>query len=78
MKTEMSIPSSLYQQSQRLAQQLNMSLPDFFLVALKDYVDHYQADDITTQLNQIYETEESRLEPEMAHIQHMSVGQEQW
>ncbi len=78
MKTEMSIPHPLYQRSQRLAQQLDMSLPEFFLVALKDYVEHYQHDDITKQLNQIYEADESTLEPDMAHLQHMSVGQEQW
>jgi hypothetical protein len=78
MKTEMSIPNPLYQRSQRLAQQLDMSLPDFFLVALKDYVDQYQHDDITQQLNRIYEAEESQLEPELAHLQHLSVGQEQW
>ncbi len=78
MKTEMSIPNPLYQRSQRLAQQLEMSLPEFFLVALKDYVEHHQHDDITKQLNQIYEADESTLEPDMAHLQHMSVGQEQW
>lgn len=78
MKTEMSIPNPLYQRSQQLAQQLEMPLSEFFIVALKNYVDLYPSDDVTRQLNEVYATESSALEPEIVRLQTASIGHESW
>lgn len=78
MKTEMSIPNPLYQRSQRLAQQLEMPLSEFFIVALKNYVDLYPSDDVTRQLNEVYATETSSLDPEIARLQAASIEHQPW
>ena len=78
MKTEMSIPNPLYQQSQHLAQQLEMPLSEFFILALKNYVDLYSSDDVTQQLDKVYATEASTLEPDLVQLQAASIGQETW
>ena len=78
MKADISIPNPLYEAATQLAQQLDMSLSEFFLAALTDYIDHYQRDDVTMQLNQVYETEDSTLDPGLAHLQTASLGHETW
>ncbi len=78
MKTEMSIPNPLYQRSQQLAQQLEMPLSEFFVVALKNYIELYSSDEVTRQLNDVYTTESSTLAPEFAHLQATSIGHEPW
>lgn len=76
MKADISIPKPLYEASTKLAQQLDISLSEVFLAALTDYIDHYQREDVTVQLNQVDETEDSMPEPGLAHLQTVSLGQE--
>jgi hypothetical protein len=78
MKADISIPNPIYETSEKLAQQLGMSLSDFFLAALTEYVAKYQKLDITERLNQVYESESSSLDPGLTNIQMISIGNEKW
>ena len=78
MKADISIPNPLYHTSEQLAAQLGMSLSDFFLEALTAYIAQYQNDDITAQLNQVYSTESSSLDPEFMSVQLASVENDAW
>jgi len=78
IKADISIPHSLYEASERLAQQLGMSFSDFFLTALAAYIAKYQMLDVTEQLNQVYDKESSSLDPLFTTIQVASLAQETW
>ena len=78
MKTDIFIPNPLYETSKKLAQQLGMSLSDFFLTALTTYIEQNQQGNITEQLNQVYETEPSPLDSEIITLQRASLERETW
>lgn len=78
MKTDISIPNPIFEASTKLAQKLDMSLSELYTAALAAYVATYTSEDITTQLNEVYETEESALEPELVALQVASIGEESW
>ena len=78
IKTDISLPDSIYETSERLAQQLGMSLSDFLLAALTAYIAKYQMRNITDQLNQLYETEPSSLDPGLTSIQVASLDHDTW
>ncbi len=78
MNTDISIPNPVYHTSEQLAAQLGMSLSDFFLEALTAYIAHYQHDEITAQLNQVYQTESSSLDPELMSRQLAVLEDDAW
>jgi len=78
MKTEISVPNSIYEAAERLAAALGMSLSEFYVAALAAYVATYQNGDITKKLNEVYTKEKSTMDPEMVAIQIASIGEEKW
>ena len=78
METEISIPNPIFEAATKLAQKLDMSLSELYTAALAAYVATYESEDVTAQLNEVYETEESVLEPEIVSLQVASIGGENW
>jgi len=78
MKSDISIPNPLFQSAQQLAENLGISLSDFYMAALSDYVISHEKGNVTEILNQVYETEPSEIEPELVTIQMISVGGDSW
>ena len=78
MKTDISIPNPIFEAATKLAQKLDMSLSELYTAALAAYVATYESEDVTAQLNEVYETEESVLEPELVALQVASIGGERW
>jgi len=78
MKTDVSIPNSIFEAAKQLAQKLDMSLSELYTAALTAYLATYQNEDVTEKLNELYETEPSSLEPELASLQVTSIDNESW
>ena len=78
MKTEISVPNSIYEAAERLAAALGMSLSEFYIAALTTYVATYQNGDVTKRLDEVYAKEQSTMDPEMVAIQIASIGEEKW
>lgn len=78
MKTDISIPNPIFEAATKLAQKLDMSLSEFYTAALAAYVATYENEDVTAQLNEVYEAEESILEPELVALQVAAIGGESW
>jgi hypothetical protein len=78
MKTEVSIPNPIFEASKQLADSLDMSLSELYAVALAAYVATYQREEVTKKLNEVYETEESALEPDLVTLQVAAIGGENW
>jgi len=78
MKTEITVPNPIYEAAQQLAQELGMSLSEFYVAALTAYLSTYQNGDVTKKLDEVYAKEESKLEPGLVAVQIASIGDEKW
>ncbi|WAL61806.1 hypothetical protein [Thermocoleostomius sinensis] len=78
MKTAISLPDSVFEQAEALAQQLGLSRSELYTKALQAYLKRYNRDQILLKLNQVYSRESSELDPVMARMQFMSLPREDW
>jgi len=79
MKAEISVPNPIFEAAQRLAQELDMSLSELYTAAIVAYVaTHQNEESITQKLDEIYQVEDSTLEPELVTLQVASIGDESW
>ncbi|NEO95277.1 MAG: ribbon-helix-helix protein, CopG family [Moorea sp. SIO3G5] len=78
MKTEISLPDSVFEEAEALAQQMGLSRSELYLKALKAYLKRYNRNQILHKLNEVYSKENSELDPVMAKIQFMSLPHQEW
>jgi metal-responsive CopG/Arc/MetJ family transcriptional regulator len=78
MKTAISLPDSVFEEAEALAQQLGLSRSQLYVQALKAYLERYNRNQILHKLNQVYSKESSELDPVMAKMQFMSLPREDW
>ncbi len=72
MKTAISLPDSVFEQAEAIAEQLGMSRSELYTKALQIYLQRYNRDQILLKLNQVYASESSELDPVMAKMQFTS------
>jgi hypothetical protein len=78
MKTDISIPNPLFEAATKLAQELDISLSELYTAALAAYLANYEGEAVTAQLNEVYEAEESVIEPELVTLQIAAMDDESW
>jgi metal-responsive CopG/Arc/MetJ family transcriptional regulator len=78
MKTAISIPDRVFRAAERAAKRQRLSRSRFYAQAVEAYLKAQSGKRITEALNAVYATEESSLDPEMARIQSLSIGREEW
>ncbi|NEP13543.1 MAG: hypothetical protein F6K14_25730 [Symploca sp. SIO2C1] len=78
METAISLPDSVFEQAETLAQQFGMSRSELYAKALQAYLKRYNCEQTLLKLNQVYDTESSELDSEMARMQFMSLPHEDW
>ena len=69
MKTAISIPDKVFVSAERLASQLGKSRSQLYTQALSSYLAKHQHDNVTRELDDIYSTDDSRLDPVVRDIQ---------
>lgn len=78
MKTAISLPDSVFEAGEVLAQQLGLSRSELYTKALKVYLEKHNRNQTLLKLNQVYSQESSELDPVMARMQFMSLPHEDW
>lgn len=78
MKTAISLPDSVFEQAEAIAQQLGISRSELYTKALQGYLQRYNRDQNLLKLNQVYASESSELDPVMAKMQFTSLPNEDW
>ena len=78
MKTAISLPDSVFEEAEVLAQQLGLSRSELYAKALQVYLKRYNREQMLLKLNQVYSRESSELDPVMARMQFMSLPREDW
>jgi metal-responsive CopG/Arc/MetJ family transcriptional regulator len=78
MKTVISLPDSVFQEAEALAQKLGMSRSELYTQALKAYLQRYHQERILHKLNEVYAEESSELDLVLAKMQSLSLPREDW
>ena len=74
MKTAISIPDAVFQQADRFAKRKAISRSELYTRAVRAYLK--QEERITEQINAVYDTEESALDPMLKELQHRSIRED--
>lgn len=80
MNTAISLPDSIFEEAEALAQQLGISRNELYTEALKAYLRKHNREQTLLKLDEVYaEAEESSdVEPVIAMMQFMSLPHEDW
>jgi hypothetical protein len=78
MKVALSIPDELFESAETLVKRMGVSRSRLYAAALADYLAKHRGRKVTNQLNAVYSTEESRLEPPVRRLQRRSVERDAW
>jgi metal-responsive CopG/Arc/MetJ family transcriptional regulator len=78
MKTAISVPDPIFEAAEKLAHQLGISRSELYTTAVSSYVKAHQEDQVTAQLNQLYDIEDSSLDGVIAQLQALSLPREDW
>lgn len=69
MKTAISIPDKVYESAEKLARRLGESRSELYTRAVKNYIEKHQDTQVTEKLNEVYDTEASKLDEGLANLQ---------
>ena len=69
MKTDISIPNSIYLAAEKTAKELGISLSELYAAALTAYVSAHDKKNVAEKLDAVYATEPLPLEPELVEMQ---------
>lgn len=78
MKTAISIPDTVYNAAELIANKLNISRSELYTNAISDYLNRHQKSHVTEALNKIYSEEKSSIDPKILDAQINSIGKESW
>lgn len=78
MKTAIAIPDPIFEAADHLAAQLRISRSELYSKAVAAFVAIYRADNITARLNEVYDQEDSSLDPALAAWQAHTLAREEW
>ncbi len=76
MKTAISIPDTVFQTAEQLADLLGKSRSQLYTQALCSYIAKHQKEGVTKKLNEVYDTAGSNLDAPLAHLQTKSLPNE--
>lgn len=78
MKVAVSIPEDLFESAESLGKRLRVSRSRLYATALSEFLAKHHGRKLTDRLNQVYGTEESRLDERLARMQRRSLRTGSW
>lgn len=78
MKVAISLPDSVFNAAELLAEQLHVSRSQLYAQAIALYLQRVGAPAVTAKLNAVYDRESSALDPEFSHAQSSVLDNETW
>jgi len=78
MKTAISIPDSIFNAAEKLANRLGFSRSELYATAVAEYLQKHRNDGVTKKLDEIYSKESSQLESGVQALQSASINEDEW
>jgi metal-responsive CopG/Arc/MetJ family transcriptional regulator len=77
MKTAISIPDEIFSQAEELAKTMHISRSKLFTLAISEFIEEYDNQGITSKLNEVYQEQESSLDPGLKDYQKADLSKEE-
>jgi hypothetical protein len=78
MKTAISVPTDVFQTSERLAKKLKVSRSAVFAMGIKKLAEEYDDDEITAKLNEYYGKKKAELDSVIMQMAALSLPNDEW
>lgn len=78
MKTAISIPDDLFASADAFAARSQLSRSELFARAIREYLQRYDQDQITRELDDLVEQLDTRLEPDLAGASRRALERSEW
>jgi metal-responsive CopG/Arc/MetJ family transcriptional regulator len=78
MEVTISIPRDILQRADEISRKLGLTRDELYTQALKRFIKNYSGDEITRQLNDVYDHVDSSLTPVLMRMQLTALDHEQW
>ncbi len=78
MKVAVSIPDDVFAEAEKVAVKAGLSRSGLYAQALAAYLASQREESITAQLNRVYASEDSSLDPVLRTMQARAIGREAW
>ncbi len=78
MKTAISVPSDVFQLSEKLAKKLKVSRSAIFAMGVKKLAEEHDEDEIIAQINRVCEKVDTSLDPTVRQYQNRILQREKW
>ncbi len=78
MKTAISIPDPIFKAAEAAAERLEISRSEFYTKAIEKLLLEQSDEAITAQLNEIYASHSSKVDPVLYAMTLRSIGKETW
>jgi metal-responsive CopG/Arc/MetJ family transcriptional regulator len=78
MKTAISIPDSVFEAAEKLANRVGVSRSQLYTKAVKEFLKEHQNELVTKKLNEVYSEESSCLDRADHKLQYASLQKDEW
>lgn len=78
MKTAISIPDQIFNEAERVADELKISRSELYTKALAAFLWQQRVDRMTKKANEVYAKVPSNLDPVLMQMQMISLPREEW
>ena len=78
MKTAISIPDPLFELAEKIAKKLGVSRSKLFSLAIQEFIEQHNWEEVTKKLDEIYSHQDSKLDPFVSELQNLSLPEESW
>ena len=78
MNTAISLDVNIFREAAREAGHLNISVPEFCSIAIREYVKNNQKSTITKQLDAFYSTHKAVINEDILQAQYDLAGEDDW
>ncbi len=78
MKTAISVPDEVFEAADRAAKKLGVSRSELYSTAVYEYIERHRVEDVTSRLNDLYASENSKLDENLGLMQGRSLNNEDW
>lgn len=78
MKTAISVRDPLFKRAEKFAKDVKISRSQLFSQAVEEYLDKRESSDLAANLNEVYSTEDSAVDPVLFKMALVSLPREEW
>lgn len=78
VKTAVSLPDALFAQADETAKRLRVSRSKLYATAIARFVKEHRSRGVTERLDEVYEKEDSKVDPVLDELQLRSLPREKW